>query len=212
MRKGDAARARANGTWKSKKGDAARARANGTWKSTKGKAIGKAIGKGIGKAAAARANGTWTSTKGRSAAKSAAIAERLLMNPLLANIYDADAHLYHATTHGDDILKSEIILTSMAQHGKQKGVWAADSLAGAINHMVKSPRHRKNIENLNYNIHIFVFKSGTYQRALFKKASRGGYSTSLGYKGAGGKDIQLYENDNNQVDHIIINVEEHFKK
>ena len=157
----------------------------------KSKAVGKAVGK--------------------SATKSAEIAQSLLTNPLLGNQYDAEDHLYHATTCGEEILTSDVISGNYSKHGVQSCVWAAGSVADAINHLVNAKRHHADIKKLDYNIHIFQVKSGSSQRAFFRK-KKYGYSTSKGYKGAGGHNIKLFINDNHKVGYEIINIMKYFDK
>ena len=73
-----------------------------------------------------------------------------------------DSMLTTRCGYGDDILDSKIISASCSQHGVQSCVWAADSVTGAINHLVNATRHHDNIKELGYNIHIFGVNISLY--------------------------------------------------
>jgi len=107
---------------------------------------------------------------------------------------------------------SQTMSGDYSQHGVQSCVWAADSEAGAIKHLINATRHHIAIGNLNHIIHIFKFKSGSYQRALFRKQRQGYYCTSMGYKNAGSHIVPLFIDDNNKVDYEIKDISEYFKK
>ena len=104
-----------------------------------------------------------------------------------------------------------VISGNYSKHGVQSCVWAAGSIADAINHLVNAKRHHADIAKLDYNIHIFQVNSGSSQRASFRP-KKYGYSTSKGYNGAGGHDVKLFIDDNNKVDHFKINIKEYFDK
>jgi hypothetical protein len=87
----------------------------------------------------------------------------------------------------------------------------SDSIEEAIRHLVHARRHKDEIIAANYDVHIFRIQDGTVQRALFHKMSRGGYSTSLGYKGAGGHDVKLEMDNNHTVAYKVENIERFFK-
>ncbi len=205
------------------------AKANGTYKSQKGhfKGAGAKLSKRVAeelstepkgfhaaKTALAKANGTYKSQKGHfkgaGAKLSKRVAEELSTEKPIKDQFDV-GDLYHATVHGAAILSSGKMTGEFSQHGVQSCVWASDSIEEAIRHLLSAPRHKDEIIAANYDVHMFQIQDGTAQRALFHKMSRGGYSTSLGYKGAGGLVVPLEMDNNHTVAYEVMNIERFFK-